>query len=109
MLTTSPEGDVLVAKNHTNRAVEFTCHVEGGEPYWELAMHQLPKVFNESGIVVHSNATHSLLTITPNALDTIFEGDTITVRCIAFSHNPFQSVPGKVSHILRYGNSAMQY
>lgn len=107
VLATSPEGDVLVAKNHTNRAVKFICHVEGGEPYWELAMHQLPKEFNESGIVVNSNATHSFLTITPTAIDTIFKGDSITVRCIAFRHNPFQSVPGKFSHIIRYGNSAM--
>lgn len=100
-----PEGCVAFAKGNTITHVEFWCEVKGGVAYWDLANYQINKQdeFREDGIIINGTGTRTVLTTTSEALNEKFDRDNITIRCIAFSNNPWRSVAGNYSYILRYG------
>ena len=104
-----PEGCVPVAKVNASTQIEFRCQVEGGVAYWELVNHQInnPEEYRKYGLIINGTETHTVLTTTSDALDDLSDRDNITIRCIAFSHSPFNFVAGNISYILRYGKSAM--
>lgn len=104
-----PEGCIPIAKGYVSTPIEFTCEVEGGVAYWEMADRDInnPEELRKYGIVINGTETHIVLTTTSDALNELFDSDEIKIRCIVLSYNPFTSVAGNFSYILRYGKSAI--